>query len=166
MPVVAMIAMLGVSATDPPACPALAATYEEVGVVERGGAGLPTGGEVSLSLAVFRQAMPGLVRPEAVSLAVSPGEPVLRVTLAGQDRLERTWPVTCADGEYRIQRTRQDLPAGEGVDLVRETETLVLEPDATGLRVRVISQARYRTWPFFHRTETVDDQYRFARKAP
>lgn len=166
MHAIAMIAMLGVSGTDQLACPEFAATYEEVGVVERGGGGLPTGGEVSLSLAVFRQAMPGLARPEAVTLVVSPGDPVLRVTLAGESRLEREWPVTCADGEYRVHRSRQDLPAGEGVRLVRETETIVLDPDATGLRVRVISEARYRTWPFFHRTETVDNQYRFARKTP
>jgi hypothetical protein len=166
MHVVAMIAMLGLSGTGLPACEGFTGAYQEVGVVEQASGALPKGGEVSLSLAVFKQAMPGLVRPEAVVLTVSPHGTELKVALVGEGRLDLELPVVCANGEYRIERSSKNLRAGEGVDLVRETETIVLRPDAAGLSVRVISKARYRTWPFFYRTEKFDDRYRFLSKSP
>jgi len=166
MPVVALIAMLGVTATDLSDCEGFSGTYREVGVVEQASGALPKGGNVLLSLAVFRQAMPGLERPESVILSASPDDGVLRVTLVGTQRFEMTFPVTCAQGAYRIERLDRNAPAGEGIDLVRYTETILLRPDATGLDVRVMSEGRYRTWPFFHRTEKHDDRYRFTRESP
>jgi hypothetical protein len=166
MHVPVMIAMLQLSGSGLASCEGFAGRYREVGVVEQASGALPAGADVSLSLAVFRQAMPGRAQPEAVTLAVSPHGSVLRVALEGEGRLEKEWPVTCANGEYRIERRLGDSPAGEGVDRVRGAETIVLRPDATGLSVSVVSEARYRVWPFFRRAERLDDRYRFLHKTP
>lgn len=147
-------------------CPSFSGTYKDSGVVQASNSAMSEGAPILLSLGVFAQAMPGLERPENVVLRTFSEGALLEVSLVGKRRFDFYLQLTCTDGRYRVERHHENQSAGEGVDLIRSTEVITLAPDESGITVRLMSESRYRTWPFFYRTESIDNVYRFYRVVP
>lgn len=147
-----------------PGCVSLDETYLDSGVVVGAGPGFKNGDPAFFSLAVFKQALPGLKPAKKMRLVIRKDEALLHATVIGESEMTLVFPVTCPQGTYTVRRSYGRSSAGEGVEQMGAEDVIEFFPDDCGITARVTYAGSYRVWPGFRKNEQSTVSYRFKRE--